>query len=320
MCKKISIKWFICFVIMMVLFLFSSLSVRAVGRLVVYRVYNPNSGEHFYTENINEKNNLIRCGWRNEDVGWTAPEKGQAVYRLYNTNGGEHHYTTDTRERTELIRLGWKDEGISWYSGGNAAIYRVYNPGSFANNHHFTINVSEIRSLVSKGWHDEKIAWYGNSVTTGDRVIAVARTQIGYREGKNNYTKYGVWYAKAMGYKGANYTMFSHGAWCAMFVSWCGNQAGLSNSRWYYYAYTPDGVAEYQKRRCWHWKNGYTPKSADLVFYDWNNDKVVDHVGLVENNNNGTITTIEGNYQDQVKRRVINANSQFIFGYASPVD
>jgi hypothetical protein len=59
---------------------------------------------------------------------------------------------------------------------------------------------------------------------------------------------------------------------------------------------------------------------GDIVYYDWNGDRVVDHVGLVEsyNSSTGNITTIEGNYSDQVKRRTINYKSSSIFGYASP--
>ena len=58
-------------------------------------------------------------------------------------------------------------------------------------------------------------------VNTGDQradLIGVALTQVGYREGRNNYTKYGEWYGAP------------HTAWCGMFVSWCANQAGIPTS------------------------------------------------------------------------------------------
>ena len=102
-----------------------------------------------------------------------------------------------------------------------------------------------------------------------------------------------------------------------MFVSWCGNQAGLSSDVFYYHAYCPSGVSWYQSKGRWQWK-GYVPKMGDIVYYDWNGDRVVDHVGLVESYSNGNITTIEGNYSDQVKRRTINYKSSSIFGYATP--
>ena len=55
----------------------------------MYRMYNPNSGEHFYTANKEERDHLVSVGWRYESIGWTAPKEGAAVYRVYNPNAGE---------------------------------------------------------------------------------------------------------------------------------------------------------------------------------------------------------------------------------------
>lgn len=38
----------------------------------MYRLYNPNSGEHFYTANSAERDNLKRLGWSLEGVAWYA--------------------------------------------------------------------------------------------------------------------------------------------------------------------------------------------------------------------------------------------------------
>lgn len=82
----------------------------------VYRLYNPNSGEHFYTIHMHEKVNCIRAGWRDEGIGWRAPETGDRVFRAYNPNAGDHHYTPHLSERNHLIRVGWRDEGIGFYA------------------------------------------------------------------------------------------------------------------------------------------------------------------------------------------------------------
>jgi endoglucanase len=51
----------------------------------MYRLYNNRSGEHFYTASEAEKKNLVNLGWRDEGIGWVAPEKSNhPVYRLYN--------------------------------------------------------------------------------------------------------------------------------------------------------------------------------------------------------------------------------------------
>jgi hypothetical protein len=130
----------------------------------MYRLYNGNSGEHFYTASAGERDHLISLGWGYEGVGWTAPVKSNTpVYRLYNGNGGEHHYTTNLAEKNNLVNLGWSYEGIGWYSDDNKTVplYRQYNPNAFANNHNYTTRLAENNWLVSLGWRAEGIGWYG---------------------------------------------------------------------------------------------------------------------------------------------------------------
>ncbi len=134
------------------------------GSVNMFRLYNPNSGEHFYTSNLGERNHLASLGWNYEGIGWLAPQSSNTpVYRLYNPNGGEHHYTTSIAERNNLISLGWNDEGIGWYSDDarTVPLYRQYNPNAFANNHNYTTSQSENNWLVSIGWRAEGIGWYG---------------------------------------------------------------------------------------------------------------------------------------------------------------
>ncbi len=138
------------------------------------RLYNPNSGEHFYTANIEEKETLVKLGWNDEGYGWVAPRekvadtnKGKPVYRLYNPNAGDHHYTMDKDEYTTLQLYGWKDEGIGWYSVKKDAdkkvpIYRQYNPNATgAGSHNYTTNKAENDNLCNLGWVYEGKAWYG---------------------------------------------------------------------------------------------------------------------------------------------------------------
>lgn len=132
----------------------------------MYRVYNPNSGEHFYTSNKAEKDHLVNLGWKYEGIGWKAPTvSNYPVYRLYNAYGGEHHYTMNVDEKNNLVKLGWKYEGIGWFSAdpndsNSVPLLREYNPNAFSNNHNYTINANEHNWLVSLGWKDEGKAWY----------------------------------------------------------------------------------------------------------------------------------------------------------------
>lgn len=137
----------------------------------MYRLYNPNSGEHFYTANLNEAKNIVSVGWRWENVGWVAPSSGVAVYRLYNPNAGDHHYTTSAGERDYLSSVGWKYEGVGWYSDTAAdaiSVLRAYNPNAQTGTHHFTTSVSELKTIVAAGWRDEGIGWYASNHSVVD--------------------------------------------------------------------------------------------------------------------------------------------------------
>ena len=130
----------------------------------MYRLYNPNSGEHFYTSDWSETTYLSSLGWRYEGVGWYAPtDSSTPVYRMYNPVAGEHHYTPDAAERDMLVDAGWNYEGEGWFSDDahTTPLYRDYNPNAFANNHNYTVDVNEHQYLVSLGWRDEGIGWYG---------------------------------------------------------------------------------------------------------------------------------------------------------------
>ena len=130
----------------------------------MYRLYNPNSGEHFYTLDNSEATYLDYVGWEYEGVAWIAPTTGNPVYRLYNPNDGDHHYTMSYEEAIWLDGLGWTYEGVAWYSDVNqtTVIYRLYNPNSTgAGSHHFTMDYSEAMYLDSVGWNYEGTAWYG---------------------------------------------------------------------------------------------------------------------------------------------------------------
>ena len=131
------------------------------GAIAMYRLYNPNSGEHFYTASIGERDSVWEAGWNYEGMSWYAPKSGNPVYRLYNKNAGDHHYTTDSNEKDYLVKAGWSYEGISWYSGGNVPLYRAYNKNAKAGSHHYTVDKNEIDYIVKAGWSYEGTAWYG---------------------------------------------------------------------------------------------------------------------------------------------------------------
>ena len=88
----------------------------------IFRIYNPNTGEHLLTPSGWEIVVLEKEGWKAEGVAFYAsqvkpPYSGYPiVQRLYNPNAkvGSHHFTMSSYERNYLIKAGWKNEGIAF--------------------------------------------------------------------------------------------------------------------------------------------------------------------------------------------------------------
>ncbi len=136
----------------------------------MYRLYNANSGEHFYTSSLMERKTLASAGWTYEGIAWHAPGYSNTpIYRLFNPNAknsanivvGDHHYTASAVEKDKLLSLGWQYEGIGWYSGGSVPLFRLYNPNADSGSHHYTPSEEEKDNLVTVGWNYEGISWYG---------------------------------------------------------------------------------------------------------------------------------------------------------------
>ncbi len=132
--------------------------------VAVFRMYNKNSGEHFYTTNEEEAAHISSVGWLYEGAGWMSPRKSSSpVYRVYNPNAGDHFYTLDRVEYRWLVGLGWRDEGIAFYSDDNKTIpiYREYSPYAVTGTHNYTTDPAEDEWLGTEiGWSREGIRLY----------------------------------------------------------------------------------------------------------------------------------------------------------------
>ena len=96
----------------------STPAAKQVAKVPMHRMYNPNSGEHFYTASGQERDMLVGIGWNYEGVGWFSDDaKGVPLYRQFNPNVviGTHNYTTSKAENDHLVSIGWRGEGIGWY-------------------------------------------------------------------------------------------------------------------------------------------------------------------------------------------------------------
>ena len=119
-------------------------------------------------------------------------------------------------------------------------------------------------------------------INTGDQrvdIVSIAKTQVGFREGDNNDTKYGSWYG------------LPNQPWCAMFVSWCAREAQvpLDILRNCAIASPEPGYFDIP----FYDGEEYTPKQGDLFF-----TKTFSHVGLVDYIDGEYFYTVEGNTND----------------------
>ena len=154
------------------------------------------------------------------------------------------------------------------------------------------------------------------------KIVAIARSYIGCNECDGSHKKiidlYNSHKPLARGYA-VKYT----DAWCSTFASAVAIQAGLTGI-----IPTECGCGKhielFKKLGSWEENDAYVPKPADYIFYDWqdsgagDNTGAADHVGIVEKVAGNTITVIEGNYADAVKRRTIAVNGRYIRGYGVP--
>ncbi|MDD6265524.1 MAG: S-layer homology domain-containing protein [Clostridia bacterium] len=149
---------------------------------------------------------------------------------------------------------------------------------------------------------------YKNTGDNARDIIGVALTQIGYTEGKNDNTKYGEWY-------GLNYN-----PWCAMFVSWCANQAGIPKTVVPSHASCDIGLSWFKSHNKFenasYYGGDYVPVAGDIVYFGVPGDST--HVGIVYKVNDSVLTDIEGNSAGKVQTVNYKLNSPYILGYGTP--
>lgn len=114
------------------------------------------------------------------------------------------------------------------------------------------------------------------------------------------------------------YGFSSRVEWCACFVSWCANECGyIKQGIFPKFAACMNGAAWFRQHRQWQ-DRSYVPKAGDIIFFNWNGDAKIDHVGIVVKVAKGKVYTIEGNSRNQCKQRDYPLGSSVITGYGVP--
>ncbi len=130
-------------------------------RVPVFRFYNTQTGAHFWTSSVNERDTVIRTlpRFNYEGVAFYAYPSATAgsspVYRFYNGRSGSHFYTVGTAERDDVrARLpDFSYEGPAWEGSvgplnGSIPMYRFYNSTTGA--HFYTLGTVERDDVIAR--------------------------------------------------------------------------------------------------------------------------------------------------------------------------
>lgn len=170
--------------------------------------------------------------------------------------------------------------------------------------------------------------------TVRTRIVAMAQSQVGYKETGNNHTKYAQYFDTPKS-KGGPYMWFNgkkqNTAWCAIFVNWVEVMVLEPEE----YLGSPDAVRVwlgypspanncaagcpymwgYLKKKGWEVSKS-AGRPGDIIFF--NTSSKCGHVGMIEKVDNGNYYTIEGNKSNMVKRCSYSKSSSNIYGIISP--
>lgn len=132
-------------------------------------------------------------------------------------------------------------------------------------------------------------------------MVEIALSQVGNIGGQTYWSWYGF---------------SSRVEWCAVFVSWVANQAGyIEKGIIPKFSVCETGANWFKEKGKWM-NNTYIPNPGDIIFFDWENDGKINHVGIVEKVDSNRIYTIEGNStNDMCKNNKYKVKDKVISGY-----
>lgn len=223
----------------------------------------------------------------------------------------------------------YSGSGYKFYEGGGLCEKNKAYPNGvlldYSKNHWKSEPIAEIlRMKVTKGVPktDAPKTVTVPATKSADVILTQARSWLGCKESDGSHKKIIDLYNKQKTLP-RNYKVAYTDAWCAVFVSACAIVSGMSDI-------IPiecsceQMIALAKKMGIWIENENRTPAPGEIIMYDWQDsgagdDKgTADHVGFVEKVSGKTITVIEGNYQNAVKRREIAVNGRYIRGYITP--
>lgn len=144
---------------------------------------------------------------------------------------------------------------------------------------------------------------YGMSTGNSD-MVQIALSQVGNVGGQPYWSWYGF---------------SSRVEWCAVFVSWVANQNGYIESGIIpKFSVCETGAKWFKDKGKWK-PRSYIPSPGDIIFFDWEFDGRINHVGIVEKVEDNIVYTIEGNSNDDMcRQKEYKISNKVIVGYGTP--
>lgn len=219
----------------------------------------------------------------------------------------DNNYTIDANVDEQIIIEGAVDYQRYRYTSSDENILLVSDTGKFMGVKEGEVEVVILSKDSTSGFTNTTL----KIKVTGERkrdyipiLIQIALAEEGYREWTNsNDTKYGEW-------NNCNYEN-----WCATFVSWCLNNAGVPKSIAIRSISVRVYETTYRSRNQFYLKGEYQPVAGDLIIFS---SAGASHIGIVVRSDDQYVYTIEGNTSNMVAQRVYRLDYETITGYIKP--
>lgn len=203
------------------------------------------------------------------------------------------------------------------YTESGDSVYCITKDSSF----------TQIIYSAKSGNRAFKLAWMTtsnynairNNVPPTSNIVNVALAEKAVASQNIGGMKYKTWYNNRF-----NSSWDINTPWCAIFVSWCAGQCGLSSDRFVYGSYCPSIVTAYKSRGQWAYRGvAGTPQPGWIILFSNSGDDAY-HIGIVQKVENGYVYTIEGNTNGstnatrKVDTRHYSLSYADILGYGKP--
>lgn len=224
--------------------------------LAVYAVKttsDPDNGQEVVTMDDARKQLLRAVFWEMNSISSSVTVRTYEVSSTTTDENGNIVENTDTETEVTLhITISHKT------SSEMADVYQ------FNDNQREQLDF--LLSTENRSLWDALLQRAGAGGGNGGDLVSVALSQVGNVGGEPYWSWYGF---------------DSQVEWCACFVSRCANESGCLGTMVPKFSRCTDGVAWFRGQGRWK-DSGYLPQPGEIIFFDWNEDGIPDHVGIVE--------------------------------------